>query len=122
MVRLSSEKVVPKFSSSMGLLCICRIQLLLPTSKCIYMHYIIPASSQIIAFEILAVDIFSLTLVLQKFKFIILGVLKTVKNCIKALSEWAEFCGSVYLLYFVAIFFTFFLPLLNRFSAMTMPT
>lgn len=121
-VRLSSEKVVPEFSSSMGLLCICRIQLLLPTSECIYVHDIIPASSQVIAFEILAVKIFSLTLVLQKFKFIILGVLKTVKNCIKALSEWTEFRGSVYLLYFVAIFFTFFLHLLNRFSAMTMPT
>lgn len=122
MVRLSFEKVFPKFSSSMGLLYICRIQLLLPTSKCIHMHYTISANSQIIASEILAVKIFSLTLVLHKFKFIILRILRTLKNSIKALLECAEFHGTVYLLYFVTIFFTFFLHLLNRFSAMTMTT
>lgn len=37
--------------------------------------------------------------------------LEDSKNCIKALSEWAEFCGSVDLLYFVDISFTFVLHL-----------
>lgn len=62
LVRFSFEKVFPKYSSSMGLLYICRIQLLLPTSKYIHMHCTIPGNSQIIAFEILSVKMFSLTL------------------------------------------------------------
>lgn len=118
MVRLSFAKVFPKFSSSTeNLLCICRIQLLLPTSKCIHMHHVITANSQIIAFEVLAVKIFTLMLVLQKFKFIILGILKYQSSIRTGWIPW----HSLFTV-FVAIFFTFFLHLLNRFSAVTVPT
>lgn len=95
MVRLSFEKVVPKLFSSMGLWCIWRIQLLLLNYKCIHMHCIIPDNSQIVAFEILAVKIFSLTLVLQKFKFIILGILKTLRTVPELYQNGLEFHGSV---------------------------